>query len=104
MRQAVSDELRWALGLALSAVLTLGAMLVGAFRALSGKMDRRDDTMRAAIKEGDDALHERVNQVRDDYVRRVDLDQRLAHFETTQAEIRIDIKAIREVLSRPSRR
>ncbi len=37
--------------------------LIASFRSLA-----------ASIKTGDDALHERINRTRDDYVRRVDLD------------------------------
>lgn len=40
------------------------------------------------IQKGDDALHERINRVRDEYVRRVDLDGHMARMETNVKELR----------------
>lgn len=40
------------------------------------------------IQKGDDALHERINRVRDEYVRRVDLDGHMARIETNVKELR----------------
>lgn len=40
------------------------------------------------IQKGDDALHERVNRVRDDYVRRVDLDTHMTRLETNVHQLR----------------
>lgn len=88
-----SEDLRWLIGIGVSAVLALAGIFIGIFRSLS-----------ASQKDGDDKLHERINRVKDEYVRRVDLDQRLQHFEATQAEIRTDIKAIRDALRAPPRR
>lgn len=44
------------------------------------------------IKTGDDALHERINRVRDEYVRRVDLDAHLADVKNQIRDLRQDIK------------
>lgn len=40
------------------------------------------------IQKGDDALHERVNRVRDEYVKRVDLDSHMSRIETNVRELR----------------
>ncbi|TPN57178.1 hypothetical protein [Mesorhizobium sp. B1-1-7] len=40
------------------------------------------------IQKGDDALHERINRVRDEYVRRVDLDGHMARMETSVKDLR----------------
>ncbi|NUR12312.1 MAG: hypothetical protein HOQ20_10795 [Bradyrhizobium sp.] len=40
------------------------------------------------IQKGDDALHERINRVRDEYVRRVDLDSHMVRIETNVKELR----------------
>lgn len=95
------EDLRWAIGIAVSAWLGMAGIIVGAFRSLSGKMDRNDRDVRISVKEGNDALHERVNRVRDEYVRRADLDDRLKHLQETQTEMRADIKAIRDTLASP---
>jgi hypothetical protein len=92
----VGEELRWLFGVAVTTVVAIATIVIGAFRSLSGRMDRNDGELRHAIKVGDDGLHERINRVKDEYVRRVDLDQRLQHFQEIQAEIRTDIKAIRD--------
>ena len=54
-----------------------GGSLLTAFRSLS-----------ASIKTGDDRLHERVNRVRDEYVRRVDLDDLVAQLRDSVRELR----------------
>lgn len=90
----MSEELRWLVGVAVTQVGVVAGILIVAFRSLS-----------QARAEGDDKLHERINRVKDEYVRRVDLDQRLTHFERQQEEMRTDIKAIRDAVhARPHRR
>lgn len=86
------EDLRWAIGIAVTAWLGMAGIIIGVFRSMSGKIDKVND-----------ALHERVNRVRDEYVRRVDLDDRLKHLQETQAEMRGDIKAIRDALATPLR-
>lgn len=87
------EDLRWMIGIGVSAALALAGIFIGVFRSLS-----------ASQKEGDDKLHERINRVKDEYVRRVDLDARFAHLERQQEEMRTDIKAIRDAVARPSHR
>ncbi|MCZ8545087.1 hypothetical protein OOJ09_12910 [Mesorhizobium qingshengii] len=40
------------------------------------------------IQKGDDALHDRINRVRDEYVRRIDLDSHMSRIETNVKELR----------------
>jgi hypothetical protein len=40
------------------------------------------------IQKGDDQLHDRINRVRDEYVKRVDLDSHMARMETNVKELR----------------
>lgn len=65
--------MKWLIGIA----VTFGLALIGAFKSLS-----------KSIKDGDDALHERINRTRDDYVRRVDLDVHMA-------QLRGDVKELK---------
>lgn len=74
-------ELQWLVGVAVTVVVAIGGIAIGAFRAMSNRLDAVAKDMRASIKDGDDALHERINRVRDDYVRRVDLDGHLARID-----------------------
>lgn len=68
-------------GIAVSVLVAIAGMLIAAFRTLSAKIDKGNGDMAKSIKDGDYALHERVNRVRDEYVRRVD---------STLREIRTD--------------
>lgn len=47
------------------------------------------------ISEGDDKLHDRVNRVRDEYVRRTDLDSHLQRLDKNVDDLRADIKQSR---------
>jgi len=59
----MGDDLKWLIGISASMAASFIIALIASFRSLA-----------ASIKAGDDALHERINRTRDDYVRRVDLD------------------------------
>ncbi|ASV84074.1 hypothetical protein CES85_4866 [Ochrobactrum quorumnocens] len=59
------------------AIRWLTVALIATFRSLS-----------ASIKAGDDQLHERVNRVRDEYVRRVDLDDHIKQLRVGMKEMR----------------
>uniref|UniRef100_A0A914Z417 Uncharacterized protein n=1 Tax=Panagrolaimus superbus TaxID=310955 RepID=A0A914Z417_9BILA len=45
-------------------------------------------SLAASIKTGDDQLHERVNRVRDEYVRRVDLDGHVSQLRDGMKELK----------------
>ncbi len=59
----MGDDLKWLIGISASMAASFIIALIASFRSLA-----------ASIKAGDDALHERINRTRGDYVRRVDLD------------------------------
>lgn len=80
----MSDELRWLIGINVTAFIALATVLIGAFRALSSRIE----TALLTAKAGDDQLHERVNRVRDEYVKRVDLDGHMARMEASVKELR----------------
>ncbi|MBC8718714.1 hypothetical protein [Ochrobactrum sp. Marseille-Q0166] len=67
------DDIKWLIGIA----VTFGLALIAAFRSLS-----------ASMKAGDDALHERINRIRDDYLRRVDLDGHVSQLRDGMKELR----------------
>lgn len=75
------DVLRWLIGIEITVTLTSIGALLAAFYRLSD-----------AIKKGDDALHERVNDVRDQYVRRSDLDNHMARIDGSMRDVRADMK------------
>ncbi|MBX8802654.1 hypothetical protein HBA92_18110 [Ochrobactrum sp. MR28] len=59
----MGEDIKWLIGISASMAVSFIVALIASFRSLA-----------ASIKTGDDALHERINRTRDDYVRRVDLD------------------------------
>ncbi|MDT6938564.1 hypothetical protein RI570_00110 [Brucella pseudogrignonensis] len=69
----MGDDIKWLIGIA----VTFGLALIAAFRSLS-----------ASMKAGDDALHERINRTRDDYVRRVDLDGHVSQLRDGMKELK----------------
>lgn len=75
----MGEDIRWLIGLA----ATFGLALIAAFRSLS-----------ATMKAGDDALHERINRTRDDYVRRVDLDGHINQLRGDMKELRDETREI----------
>ncbi|WP_079212723.1 hypothetical protein [Brucella pituitosa] len=82
----MNDEWRWFLNTDVQVACFCITTLIVAFRVLS-----------RAIKDGDDALHSRINQVRDEYVRRIEFD---AHFN----RLREDFRAYREEAKETNRR
>lgn len=77
----MNEEIKWLIGIGVTMVLAFGGMLIGSFRNLS-----------ARIAAGDDRLHERVNRVRDEYVRRDDLDGHLQRIDGNVNELRREIR------------
>lgn len=84
----MSGELQWLIGVSLTVLLTTAGMLIAAFRALSAKIDSSNAEQTEQIKDGDDKLHERINRVRDEYVKRIDLDGHLGRIDQTLREMR----------------
>ncbi len=72
----------------MTVILSIAGMLLAAFRALSSKIEKANSELVKGIKDGDDHLHERVNRVRDEYVKRVDLDGHMTRMETNVRELR----------------
>ena len=103
-------EFQWIVGTALSLIAAMAAIAVGSFRVMGNKLDAAVGQLRQSIqqqetymKNGDDALHDRVNRLRqdvsDNYVRRVDLDGHLKRIDDTMKEVRDDQKKLIETVT-----
>jgi len=68
----------------LATIIGLGGTLIGIIVAIVAQYRATADK----IQKGDDALHDRINRVRDEYVRRIDLDGHLARLDTSVKELR----------------
>lgn len=77
------DMLNWIIGTGLSVIAIIGGIIA------------RDRQLTRLISEGDDKLHDRINRVRDDYVRRVDLDGQIARLDKNVDELRDEIRQSR---------
>ncbi|MDH7787629.1 uncharacterized protein YlxW (UPF0749 family) [Ochrobactrum sp. 19YEA23] len=73
----MSEDLKWLMGTAVTLIVFFSGALIAAFRSLSKSQ-----------KDGDDQLHDRVNRVRDEYVRRVDLDDHVKQLRDGMKEMR----------------
>lgn len=73
----MSSELQWLIGTAVTLILFFGTTIIATFRSLTN-----------AREEGDSKLHERINRVRDEYVRRIDLDSHLHRLDEGVKELR----------------
>lgn len=103
-------ELQWIVGTALSLIAAMTAIAVSSFRAMGNRLDAAVGQLWQSIqqqetymKNGDDALHARVNRLRqdvsDNYVRRVDLDGRLKRIDDTMKEVSDDQKKLIETVT-----
>lgn len=78
----MSDEaMRWFIGIEITVAVAFASALLAAFYRLSD-----------AIRKGDDALHTRVNDIRDEYVRRTDLDGHMQRIDNSMHDLRSDMK------------
>lgn len=78
----MSDEaMRWFIGIEITVAVAFASALLAAFYRLSD-----------AIRKGDDALHTRVNDIRDEYVRRTDLDGHMQRIDGSMRDLRSDMK------------
>lgn len=77
----MSEDLRWVIGIAVSIVLFFSTALIGAFRSLSAKMAERSGE-----------IHKRIDDVKDKYVRRDDLDGHLNRIDRTVQEVREEMR------------
>lgn len=76
-RSKMEADLRWVIGVAVSLTVTLVTALIAAFRNLANR-----------ISTGNRDLHKRVDDVKDKYVRRDDLDGHITRIERNLQEIR----------------
>ena len=93
----MSEELKWIIGLALASMTSFTGMLIGAFYNMAARVRAGDEVLAAKIdgvgktvKEGDDALHQRINRTRDEYVRRDDLDAHISRIYSMMTEQRTE--------------
>ena len=82
------DDLKWLVGIS----ITVLGMFVTAMWNMAGRIKAVDDRTTVAIKEGDAELHGRINRVREDYVRRVDLDGHIQRLDKNVEDLRREMR------------
>ncbi|MFY7925575.1 MAG: hypothetical protein ACOVN5_07175 [Aquidulcibacter sp.] len=73
----MEETAKWLLGL----ITTIGLAMTGYVRHVAQKAQTDSDM-----------LHSRVNQIRDEYVKRIDLDAHMARQDRTAAELKAELK------------
>jgi chromosome segregation ATPase len=88
-------DIQWLVGTIIATVVALGSF-IARDRALMQMITAGDKSGNEAVKSGDDALHERINRLRDDlsenYVQRRDLDQHMARIDNNLRDLRDELK------------
>ena len=77
----MGEETKWLIGLLTGGVLTIGGVMIAAFNRLADRITR-----------GDEVLHSRINDVREEYVRRSDLDGHLTRVDVQFRELKTEIR------------
>lgn len=75
------EDTKWLIGILSGGVLTIGGVMIAAFNRLADR-----------ITQGDNVLHGRVNDVREEYVRRVDLDSHLTRVDVQFRELKSEMR------------
>lgn len=70
-------------------LLAMGVQTWAIVRYMIGRMDNHRDAAVAEISK----IHDRINTVKDDYVKRVDIDRDLSHIQSTVSEMNNNMNA-----------
>ena len=68
---------------------------IGLLLAIAGGMVVRDRFVTKSIRDGDDQLHKRINEVKDVYVRRDDLNQHITRLERAVEDVKGELREMR---------
>ncbi len=98
------DALRWLVGLSVTVILSIAGIAIGAFRAMSAKLDGAVEAIEKTMRSEDAQLHSRINEVKDKYVRRDDFDKHMDRMDRRLDEIRSDQKELIDWLKRGKER
>lgn len=79
--QVTAEELTWLIAAAVGVIGVIGGIVA------------RDRYIIRSMADGDEKLHERINRVREDYVRRDDLDGHIARLEKEVSGLKDDQRA-----------
>lgn len=90
------EDIKWLIGTAITLLVFFGGMLFTAFNNLSGRLKAQDDKHATITKAGDDVLQDRLNRVRDEYVRRSDLDGHIQRLDNNVKDLREELRETRK--------
>lgn len=76
-RSNMDADLKWVIGIAVSMVFSFGGIMITTFRNMSAKIDE---------------THDRIDDVKEKYVRRDDLDGHLTRIDNTVHDMREEIR------------
>lgn len=99
----VDEALRWVVGIALTAIGLVVALIGGVIardRQLTTMMDEGDRRSAELIASGDQALHDRISRMQDTYVRSSDLTTHLTYMREHIAKLEVMIHDQSETTAR----
>lgn len=88
----MAEDLKWVVGILFAAIAAIGGW-IARDRTLTNMIRDGDGEARREAKSAADQLHERINRVRDEYAKRVDLDDHVRRVEKSVDGLREDMKA-----------
>ncbi|GGA23840.1 hypothetical protein [Neptunicoccus cionae] len=77
----MESDLKWVIGLGISLGVTFATALIASFRNLAGR-----------VSNGDRDLHKRIDNVKDNYVRRDDLDGHIQRLDGNVRDLREEMR------------
>ena len=87
----MDSDFKWLIGTTLAFVSLVGG-IIARDRNLMAMLEDMKDQLRGHTTRTGNELHERVNSVKDEYVRRVDLDGHIVRIEKSMDGLRADAK------------
>jgi hypothetical protein len=86
----MNDDIQWLIGLLATGFAGFAGALFATFRSLSNKWSEGNKAIYQKIEDGDTKLNSKIDDVKDRYVRRDDLDAHIERVETAIQAVRVD--------------
>ena len=89
-------DIKWLIGILITVAIAFALMLIAAFRNLSSKWSTSAATLHQKIEDGDKSIIEKIDAVKENYVRRDDLDGHIQRLDQTVNDLRREQKELRD--------
>lgn len=86
----MDTDLKWLIGVAVSITLAVTGMMITSFRMLSTKISTNSRNLHEKVEDNHREVHGRIDNVKEKYVRRDDLDGHIERIDRNIAEMRAE--------------